>query len=122
MTGRTTSLIVPCMTEPNPKCTRLLRSAHQPSELMTRAARRDVSSIRLRARRVTTETSHMRIQPRGNREPNTATIPPVTSGTSRATVLRVIEARIKAAQRWKRFDLSTLRVCVTDRADRARWI
>ena len=46
----------------------------------------------------------------------------MTSGTSRTTVLRVIEARIETAQRWKRFDLTALRVCVTDRADRARWI
>ena len=44
----------------------------------------------------------------------------MTSVTSRTTVLRVIEARIETAQPWKRFDLSALRVCVTDGADRAR--
>ena len=89
---------------------------------MTRAARRDVSSIRLRARRVTAETSHMRILSRGNRESDATTIAPVTSSTRRITVLRVIEPRVETAQRWKRFDLSALRVSVTDRADRARWI
>ena len=110
------------MTEPNPKRTRLLRSAHQPSELMTRAARRDVSPIRLRVRRMTAKTSDMCIQSRGNREPHPTTIAPVASGTRCLTVLRMIEPRIETAQRWKRFDLATLRVCVTDRADRARRI
>ena len=89
---------------------------------MTRAARRDVAPIHLRARRVTTKTSDVRILPRGNREPDTTTIAPGTSRTSRTTVHRVIEPRIETAQRWKRFHLSALRVCVTDRADRARWI
>lgn len=89
---------------------------------MTGPARRDVPPIRLRARRVTAKTSDMSIQPRGNREPDATTIAPVTSSTRRITVLRVIEPRVETAQRWKRFDLSTLRVCVTDGADRARWI
>ena len=89
---------------------------------MTRAARRDVSSISLRPRRVTAKTSHMSIKPRRNRQPNPTTISPVTSPASRITVLRVIEPRIETAQRWKRFDLSALRVCVTDSADRARRI
>ena len=89
---------------------------------MARAARRYVSPIRLRARRVTTETHDMSILPRRNRQPHTTTISPVTSSTSRITVLRVIEPRIETAQRWKRFDLSALRVCVTDSADRARRI
>jgi len=89
---------------------------------MTGAARRDVSPICLRARRVTTKTSDMSVLSRGNREPYATTISPVTSSTRRITVLRVIEPRVETAQRWKRFDLSALRVCVTDRADRARWI
>ena len=110
------------MTKPNPERTRLLRSADQLSGLMTRAARRDVFPIRLCARRVTAKTRDVRIQSRRNREPDTTTIAPVTSGASRTIVLRVIEPRIETAQRWKRFDLSTLRVCVTDGADRARRI
>ena len=89
---------------------------------MTSAARRDVFPIRLRTRRVTAKTSDVRIHPRRNREPDTATITPVTSRASSTIVLRVIEPRIKTAQRWKRFHLSALRVCVTDRADRARRI
>jgi len=108
------------MTEPDTKRTRLLRRTDQTSELMTRAARRYVSPIRLRARRVTAKTHDMSIQPRRNREPNPTTISPVTGSASRITVLRVIEPRIETAQRWKRFDLSALRVCVTDGADRAR--
>jgi len=110
------------MTEPNPIRTRLLRSADQLSKLMTGAARRDVPSIRLRARRVTAKTSDVSIQARRNRQPDTTTISPVTSGTSRIRMLRVIEPRVETAQRWKRFDLSTLHVCVTDRADLARGI
>lgn len=89
---------------------------------MTGAARRDVSPIHLRIRRVTAKTSDMRIQSRGNRQPDTTRIAPVTSSTRCITVLRVIEPCIETPQRWKRFDFSTLRVCVTDRADRARWI
>ena len=44
----------------------------------------------------------------------------MTSYTSGGSVLRMIEPRVETAQRWKRFDLSALRVCVTDGADRAR--
>ena len=89
---------------------------------MTGAARRDVPSIHLSIRRVTAKTGDVCIQPRRNREPNTTTISPVTSGTSRSTMVGMIEPRIKAAQWWKRFDLPTLSVRVTDRADLARRI
>ena len=119
---RPTTCIVTCMTEPNPIRTRLLRRANQLSRLMTGAARRDVSPIRLRARRVTAKTRDMRIHSRRNREPNTTTIPPVTRGASRTTMLRVIEPCVETAQRWKRFHFSTLRVCMADRADLARRI
>jgi hypothetical protein len=34
-------------------------------------------------------------------------------------VFRVIESRVKTKQRWKRFDLAALNVCMTDRADLA---
>ena len=119
MTRRTIQLVTR-MTKPNPKRRRLLRSSDQLSELMTRAARRDVFPIRLRTRRVTAKTSDVRIHSRRNREPDTTTIAPVTSGASRTVVPRVIEPRIKTPQRWKRFHLSALRVCVTDGADRAR--
>ena len=84
---------------------------------MTRAARRNIPSIRLRVRGVTAKTRDVRIQSRRNRESNTATISPVTRGTSRARVFRVIEPRVKAAQRWKCLNLSTLNIRVTDRAD-----
>lgn len=89
---------------------------------MTRAARRDVAPVCLGTRRVTAKTRDVSIQPRGNREPDATTISPVTSGTTRVTVFRMIEPRIKTAQRRKRFDLSTLSVRVTDRADLARLV
>jgi len=102
------------MTEAHPKRTRLLRSADQTPGLMTRAARRVL--------RVTAKTSDMSIQSRRNREPHTTTIAPVTSRARHTIVLRVIECRVETTQRRKRFYLSTLRIRVTDRADRARWI
>ena len=89
---------------------------------MTSAARRDVPPIHLRTGRVTAKTSDMSIQSRRNRESNTTTITPVTSGTSCTTVPRVIEPRVETAQRRKRFGLSALSVRMTDRADLARWI
>ena len=89
---------------------------------MTSAARRDVSTIRLSVRRVTTKTRDMRIQPRWNRQPNAATISSMTTRTRSTTMFRVIKPRIKAAQRRKCFDLSTLSVGVTDRADLTRWV
>lgn len=113
VTRRTTQLVIR-MTEADPKATRLLRSADQTPGLMTDSARSLF--------RVTCKTSDMSIHSRRNREPNATTITPMTSGTCRTTVLRVIESRVETAQRWKCFDLSTLRVCVTDRADRACWI
>jgi len=89
---------------------------------MTGAARRDVASIRLRVRYVTAKTRDVSIQPRRNRQPYTATIPPVTTSTRSIRVFRVIESRVKAAQRRKRLHLSALYIRVTDRADLARWI
>jgi hypothetical protein len=110
------------MTEPYSKRLRLLQRTNQTPELMTGAARRDVAPVRLCARRVTAKTRDMRIQPRRNREPNAATISSMTTRTRSTTMFRVIKPRIKAAQRRKRFDLSTLTIGVTDRADLARWI
>ena len=46
----------------------------------------------------------------------------MTSSTSSVTVFGVIEPRVETLQRWKRFDLATLSVRVTDRADLARRI
>ena len=114
--------IVTCMTEPNSIGRRLLRSANQTPGLMTSAARRDVFSVCLRSRRVTAKTRDVSIQSRRNREPNTTTISTMTRGTSRTTVFRVIERRVETAQRWKRLDLSTLSIRVTDRADLTRLI
>ena len=107
------------MTEPDSISRRLLRSVTQTSELMTRAARRNVSPVCLRAGRVTAKTRDMRIQPRRNRKPNATTVPSMTRSTTRVPMLRMIESRIETTQRWKRFDLPTLNVRVADRADRA---
>lgn len=89
---------------------------------MTSTARRNVFPICLCARRVTAKTRDMRIQSRRNRKPNTAAIFSMATPTRRTTMFRVIKPRIKAAQSRKRFDLSTLCIGVTDRADPARRI
>jgi hypothetical protein len=64
---------------------------------MTGAARRDVAPICLRSRRVTAKARDVSILPRGNRQPDTATVSPVTSRTSSVRMLRVIEPRVKTA-------------------------
>ena len=89
---------------------------------MARAARRDVSSVCDGAWRVTAKTRDMSIEPRWNREPNAGTISSMASDTGRTRMLRVLEPRIKTAQRWKRFDLSALHIRVTNRANLARRI
>ena len=89
---------------------------------MTSTARRNVLPIRLGVRRVTAKTRDMSIRSRGNRESNPATIAPVTSGTSSITVFRVVKSHVETPQGRKRFDLSALRVRVTNRADGTRWI
>ena len=89
---------------------------------MTGAARRDVASVCLRARRVAAKTRDVRIESRRNRESNTATISPVTRRTRCACMFRVIEPRVETTQRWKRLDLSALNVRVTDCADLTRLI
>jgi hypothetical protein len=94
----------------------------QTAELMTGAARRDVPAVCLRVRRVTSETGDVRVHSCGNRERDAAAVGPVTSVASGASVFRVVESRVEAAQRRKGFDLSTLNVRVTDRADLARRI
>jgi len=110
------------MTKSHAKRIRLLRCADQTSELMTRATRRNISPVCLRAWGVTNKTRDVSVRARGDREPDTTTISAMTIGTSSFTVFRVIEARVETAQRWKRLDLSALRVRVTDRADLARRI
>lgn len=41
----------------------------------------------------------------------------MTSGTGGTCVLRVIESRIETTQRWKRLDLSTLNILMTNRTN-----
>ena len=85
------------MTETNAKRARLLGSADQTAELMTRAARSDVTSVCLRVRRVTSEARDVRVQARGNRKRHAAAVGPVTSAASRGGVFRVIESRVETA-------------------------
>ena len=60
------------MTEPNSKCRGLFGRANKTSQLMTSAARRDVTPVHLCRRRMTTETRYMSIHPRRDRERHTA--------------------------------------------------
>jgi hypothetical protein len=114
--------IVTSMTETNAISRRLLGGTNQSSELMTSAARGDVLSVCLSVGRMTAKTSDVRIQTRRNRETNTTSVSPVTRSTSSARMSRVIELNVETAQGGKRFDLSTLHVCVTDSADRTRGV
>lgn len=113
---------MPRVTKPNAICRRLLRSANQTPELVTGAARRDIPSIRLSIWRVAAKTGDVCVRSGGDREPDAATISAVTRRTRSFPMFRVIEPRIETAQCWKRFNLSTLNVRVTDRADHARRI
>jgi len=71
---------------------------------------------------VTTETRDVSARSRGNRQPDTPAISPMTIAASSSTVFCVIEARVETAQRRKSLHLSALRIRVTDRADLAGWI
>ena len=62
----------------------LIRCAREASELVTRAARRDVAPINLRGCRVTTETSDVRIHARRDRETLATPVGPVTRPTAGA--------------------------------------
>lgn len=107
------------MTEAHSIGRRLLPSANQTPELMTSTARREVATVCLSIGRVTTKTSDVSIQPRWNREPHAITVSAMTSGTTRIRMLRVIEPGVETPQRGKRFDLSTLNIGMTIRANRA---
>src|SRR6185436_10256067 len=111
--------IVVGVTEPNSICRRLVRSARKASELVTRAARRDVAPVHLGGFRVTTETRDVRIHARWDRETLATPVGPVTRPTAGAerSVFRVVEFDVETLQRWKRFNFSALRVCMTDRTD-----
>ena len=86
---------------------------------MAGTARRDVASVCLRIRSVTAKTRDVRIQPRWDRETHATAVSTMASNTRGVSMLRMIESRIKTAQRWKSFDLAALDVCMTDRANRA---
>jgi hypothetical protein len=90
---------------------------------MTRAARRDVASICLCTRCVTAKTGDVGIQSRWNRQPNATAISSMTSSAiDRACVFRVVEPDVETSQGRKCFDLSALRVCMTDSANLTCWI
>jgi hypothetical protein len=104
--------------ETHSKRRRLFRSANEPPELMTRAARRDVATARrLRTLSVTAKTCHVRVRPRRDRERNTATTSSMTTTALAARMLRMIELDIETPQRRKGLHLSTLRVCMANRTD-----
>jgi len=98
----------------------LLRRTNEPAEFVTRAARPDVAAAcRLRTGCVTTETRHVRIDPRRDRERNAAATASMTTAALAARMFRMIELDIETPQRRKRFHLSALRVSMTDRTDLA---
>ena len=67
---------------------------------------------------MTAKTVFVRTHSGGNRERNTTISRTMTTVTPRADMLRVIELAIETLQRRKRFHRTSLRVCMTDRANR----
>ena len=84
---------------------------------MTSTARRDVAAVCLSIGRVAAKTGDVSIQARRNREADAAAVSPMTGGTSSARMFRMVEPRVETAQCGKRFKLSALHVCMTNRAD-----
>ena len=109
---------MPHMTEPHPECRRVLRRSHQAPQLVTGSARRKVFTIRLCARRMTAKTVSMRTDSPRDRERNPSIGGTMTTVTSRAAMLCVIEFTIETSQRRERFHRSRLGVRMTDRANR----
>ena len=66
---------------------------------------------------MTTKTVFVRTHSAGDRERNTPISRAMTTVTSGATMLCVIELAIETSQRRKRFQRSSLSVCMTDRAN-----
>ena len=90
------------------------------TQLMTRAARGNIPPARLRAGRMTSKTSRVRVESRGYRESNAGARRPVTGGATNAAhlqVSRVIELHAETLQTRKRLQRSRFHVRMTDRAD-----
>ena len=91
-----------------------------PTQLMTRATRRDVAAAGLRTRRVASKTSCVRVESRRYRKGSAArrTMARRTTDAAHLYMLRVIELHPKALQTRKRFQGPGSYVGVTDGADR----
>lgn len=90
------------------------------TQLMTRAAGGNIPPARLRARRMTSKTSCVRVESSGYREGNAGARRPVTRGATDAAhvqVSRVIELHAETLQTWKRLQRSRFHVRMTDRTD-----
>ena len=122
VTGQTLRSIVFRVTETNPKRRGCLRSATVWSWFVTGTARRDVVATRLSARRVTPVTSGVRVEPGRDRQRRAGARRTMTTGTVHLRVPRVIESHVEPRQARKPFELSRLRIRVTDRANRTTGI
>jgi hypothetical protein len=67
---------------------------------------------------MTAKTVFVRTDSPRDRKRNTSISRAMTTVTSRGAMFRMIEFHIETAQRRKRFHRSSLRVCMTDRANR----
>jgi hypothetical protein len=115
-------LFVLCMAEPNAKRGHHHRCARIAAQLMAGSARRNITSTRLRARRVAAEAGSMRVEVgrNGHRHAVTSrTMASRATHTSHVHVPRVIKLHSEAHQsRGKRFHRTRLRIGVTDCANR----
>lgn len=118
----TVHLFMLCVAETDAERRHHRRGARIAPKLMTRAARRNVAATRLRPRRVTTETSRMRVEVSRYRHRDAAASRPMTRSAiyaSHAYVPRVIEFHSETHQsRRKRLRRPGLRISVADCADR----
>ena len=115
------NLLMLCVTEADTKRLHEFRRSGVTTQLMARAARRNIPTTGLRARRVTTIAGRVCIEAGGNRHRHAAARFAMTSRATDAAhthVARVIELHPKALQARKRFRGAGLHICMTDSADR----
>src|SRR5437588_344625 len=109
------------VTETDAKCRHEFRRARIPAQLMTCAARRNITAAGLRSRSMTSITSCVGIEPGRNRHCNARARRPMTTcatDIAHGDVSRMIELHAKALQVRKRFQRSRLHIGVADCADR----
>jgi len=125
MTFRARNFLMFRMVKADPESLGQFRGPGITAQLMTRSARRNIPAPGLCSGRVTSETSNVRVESRGDRQRHTGARRPVTGGAIDPAHIQMpgmIELHAEALQAGKRFQRSRLHVGMTDRADRTSGI